>query len=156
VGNQTITIPTTHVLTGFPAAASAFVSALENNRLRIARDLGVTPTELRTLFFIGREVSTTPKSLASYLGVTTGAVTAISQKLVNGGLLHRVAHPGDRRSLYLELTAHGHSVMFTIHDEFDTMLSASTSTLSAAELDAFSAALSAVAVEVRALSTDWR
>jgi DNA-binding MarR family transcriptional regulator len=146
------TADTTHVLTGFPAAASAFVSALEYNRLRIARDLGVTPTELRTLFFIGREMSTTPKGLASYLGMTTGAVTAISQKLVESDLLHRIAHPDDRRSLYLELTPHGHAVMRSIHDEFNSMLSASTTALSPAELDAFTSALATVASEVRTRS----
>jgi DNA-binding MarR family transcriptional regulator len=140
---------TTHVLTGFPAAASAFVSALEHNRLRIARNLGVTPSELRTLFYIGREVSTTPKGLAGYLGMTTGAVTAISQKLVDGNLLHRVAHPDDRRSLYLELTPHGHSVLTSIHEEFNEMLNASTSALSSEELEAFSWALETVAGEVR-------
>ncbi|MGV8969639.1 MAG: MarR family winged helix-turn-helix transcriptional regulator [Microbacteriaceae bacterium] len=141
--------PNSHVLTGFAAAASAFVSSLESNRLRIARDLGVTPTELRTLFYIGREMSSTPKGLAGYLGMTTGAVTAISQKLVESGLLHRVAHPEDRRSLYLELTPHGHSVLLEIHQEFDSMLSASTSALDPAELAVFTATLDSVAKEVR-------
>jgi DNA-binding MarR family transcriptional regulator len=152
MGPTTPTTPTTHILTGFPAAASAFVSALENNRLQIARDLGITPTELRTLFFIGREVSTTPKALAAYLGMTTGAVTAISQKLVDGKHLHRVAHPGDRRSLYLELTPFGHEALHRIHQEFNSMLSASTSHLTPTQLEAFTDALSSVAIEVRGLS----
>jgi DNA-binding MarR family transcriptional regulator len=104
---------------------------------------------LRTLFYIGREVSTTPKALAGYLGMTTGAVTAISQKLVDAEHLHRVAHPDDRRSLYLELTPHGHEVLHRIHEEFNAMLSASTSHLTPAQLEAFTEALSSVAIEVR-------
>ena len=138
-----------HSLTGFPAAASAFVSALDGNRHRIARDAGVTGTELRALFHVAQMVSTTPKELAAYLGMTTGAITAISRRLVELGLFHRVDHPEDRRSLYLELTPRGHEVMAGIHRDFDAMLAASTSSLDAAQLEAFTAALTSVAAEVR-------
>jgi DNA-binding MarR family transcriptional regulator len=141
-----------HVLNGFPAAASDFVSALDGNRQRIARDAGLTGTELRALFFVARTVSTTPKDLAAYLGMTTGAVTAISRRLVEAGLFHRVDHPDDRRSLYLELTPRGHEVMQEIHGEFNEMLAASTSSLTAAQLDAFTSALTSVSTEVRARS----
>jgi DNA-binding MarR family transcriptional regulator len=81
--------------------------------------------------------------------MTTGAVTAISRRLVDMGLLHRIDHPGDRRSLYLELTPHGHDVMGELHREFNDMLSASTAALDAAQLEAFTAALASVAAEVR-------
>ena len=138
-----------HALTGFPAAASRFVSALEANRHRIARDAGVTGTELRALFHIARTVSITPKDLAAYLAMTTGAVTAISRRLVEAELVHRVDHPEDRRSLYLELTPHGHDVMRGIHSDFNEMLSASTNSLSPAQLEAFTSALISVSDEVR-------
>ena len=138
-----------HALSGFPAATSLFVSALEANRRRIAQDAGVTDTELRALFHIARAVSITPKDLAAYLGMTTGAVTAISRRLVDGALLHRVDHPGDRRSLYLELTPRGHEVMGDIHRDFNAMLSKSTRALSPAELEAFTSALLSVSSEVR-------
>ncbi len=140
----------THTLTGFAASATAFVSALEGNRHRIAERAGVTGTELRALFRVAQSVSMTPKELAAYLRMTTGAITAISRRLVDAGLLHRVDHPDDRRSLYLELTPLGHEVMGGIHRDFDAMLSASTSSLSPAELESFSAALASVAAEVRA------
>jgi DNA-binding MarR family transcriptional regulator len=139
-----------HTLTGFAAAATSFVSALDHNRHRIAQDAGVTGTELRALFRVAQSVSITPKELAGYLGMTTGAITAISRRLVDIGLFHRVDHPDDRRSLYLELTPRGHEVMQSIHHDFNAMLTASTTTLSPAELDAFTAALEAVAAEVRA------
>jgi DNA-binding MarR family transcriptional regulator len=138
-----------HVLTGFPAAATAFVSALDANRQRIAEEAGVSATELRALFRVGRSVSITPKELADHLGMTTGAITAIARRLVEADLLHRVDHPGDRRSLYLELTPHGHDVMSGIHRDFSEMLSASTTSLTADQLTAFTAALTSVATEVR-------
>lgn len=142
--------PRAHTLDGFPAAATLFVSALDANRQRIARDAGVTATELRALFMVARSVSITPKDLANHLGVTTGAVTAISRRLVEAKLLHRVDHPDDRRSLYLELTPHGHDVMSGIHHDFSEMLAASTTTLTADQLSAFIDALTSVALEVRA------
>src|SRR5438270_13270964 len=105
---------TAHVLSGFPAAATEFVSALDANRRRIARDAGLSATELRALFHVARVVSITPKQLAAYLEMTTGAVTAIARSLVDAGLLRRVDHPDDRRSLYLELTDAGHARMFQL------------------------------------------
>lgn len=137
------------VLSGLPSAATEFVSALEANRRRIAEDANLTATELRALFHIARIVSITPKDLAAYLELTTGAVTAIARGLVDSGLLHRVDHPDDRRSLYLELTPQGHRRMTQIHDDFDAMISASTAGLDPEELVRFTAALQTVAQEVR-------
>ncbi len=138
-----------HTLTGFPDAATAFVSALEENRRRIAERAGLTATELRALFHVAQVVSITPKDLAAYLGMTTGAVTAISRRLVDVGLLQRIDHPADRRSLYLELAPHGHEVMTEIHRDFKAMLADSTGALSEAELEGFTSALRTVAGEVR-------
>jgi DNA-binding MarR family transcriptional regulator len=138
-----------HVLGGLPAAASAFVAVLESNRQRIARDAGLTSTELRALFYVARVKSTTPKNLATHLGVTTGAVTAISRRLVEAQLLHRVDHPEDRRSLYLELTPEGHATMLQMHGGFSDMLQDATSALSSAELDIFTSALQTVSNQVK-------
>lgn len=138
-----------HRLDGFPAAATEFVSALEANRRKIAGDAGLTLTELRAMFRIAQEVSITPKDLSSYLEVTTGAVTAIARSLIAADLVRRVDHPDDRRSLYLELTEHGHDTMRGIHEDFNAMTAASTSGLSAEQLEQFSAALRTVAREVR-------
>ncbi len=139
-----------HSLTGFAAAAAAFVSAVEGNRQQIAQDAGLSKTELRALFHVAQRVSVTPKELAEYLGMTTGAITAIGRRLVDIGLFRRVDHPADRRSLHLELTAHGHDVMNAIHRDFNAMLTASTDGLDAAQLAAFSATLISVGDEVRA------
>ena len=139
-----------HTLTGFAAAAAAFVSAVDGNRQRIAQDAGLTRTELRALFRVAQLVSVTPKELAEYLSMTTGAITAISRRLVDIGLFTRVDHPADRRSLHLKLTERGHDVMQGIHRDFNAMLTASTSGLDAAQLEAFSTALFSVAREVRA------
>lgn len=138
-----------HVLSGLPSAASEFVSALQANQHQIAQDAGLSGTELRALFHIARVVSITPKNLADHLELTTGAVTAIARRLVEAGLLHRVDHPDDRRSLYLELTPLGHRRITTIHEDFDAMVSSSTIGLDKDEVERFTEALHTVATEVR-------
>lgn len=139
---------TTHSLAGFPHAAVRFVRALERNREKIAMDYGLSPSELRALFWIAEQASVTPKQLAEHMELTTGAITAISTRLVNLGWLERLAHPNDRRSLYLELTVDGHSVVADMHTQFNAMITASTTGLSKKEMAAFEAALLTVAEEV--------
>jgi DNA-binding MarR family transcriptional regulator len=134
-----------HSLAGFPAAAVEFVNVMQRNRERIGQDAGLSASELRALFRVAAEVSVTPKELAGYLDMTTAAVTFISRRLVNSGLLHRVDHPNDRRSLYLELTPLAHEMMLDIHRDFVALLEAATSGLEPGELDSFSATLQSVA-----------
>lgn len=138
----------THVLDGFPATAIRFVRALERNRERIAVDHGLSASDLRALFWIAEHAGVTPKAVATHMEMTTGGITAIANRLVALELLQRVAHPSDRRSLYLELTPEGHKVMRRIHADFNGMISASTSGLTVAELTAFESALQSVAAEV--------
>ncbi|TFD88730.1 MarR family transcriptional regulator [Cryobacterium psychrotolerans] len=106
---------------------------------------GLTASELRALFRVAAEVSVTPKKLAGYLNMTTAAVTFISRRLVDSGLLHRVNNPNDRRSLYLELTPLAHQMMRDVHRDFVALLEAATSDLDRTELDTFSATLQSVA-----------
>ena len=134
-----------HTLDGFPAAAVEFVNVMQHNREKIAKDAGLSATELRALFRVAAEVSVTPKQLAEYLDMTTAAITFISRRLVESDLLHRVDHPNDRRSLYLELTPLAHQMMLDIHRDFVALLEAATNDLAAAELDHFSGTLQTVA-----------
>jgi DNA-binding MarR family transcriptional regulator len=134
-----------HTLDGFPAAAVEFVNVMQHNREMIGKDAGLSPSELRALFRVAAEVSVTPKQLADYLDMTTAAITFISRRLVEAGLLHRVDHPNDRRSLYLELTPLAHDMMLDIHRDFVALLEAATNELAAGELDEFSGRLQSVA-----------
>ncbi len=140
--------PETHSLDGFPAAAIRFVRALERNREKIGTDHGLSPSDLRALFWVAEQGSVTPKALALHMEMTTGGITAITNRLVNQNLLHRIAHPDDRRSLYLELTSEGHDIMREIHTDFKGMIAASTTGLSAKQLVEFENALTTVANEV--------
>ncbi len=137
-----------YALEGFPAAAIRFVRALERNRELIARDQGVSASELSALFHIAEVASTTPKELAHHLEMTTGAITAIASRLVSANLIHRIDHPRDRRSFYLQLTPQGHDVMSRIHSEFRAMIAASTSGLTAEQLADFEVSLRTVSEQI--------
>jgi DNA-binding MarR family transcriptional regulator len=109
----------------FPAPASStandiarqFAAALrtvdlENRRLRaeFGRTAGVTDSEFHAITVISESEAATPKMLANELGLTTGAVTAMLDRLETAGLVRRQPHPSDRRSLVLSLTANGAAV----------------------------------------------
>ncbi len=140
--------PRTHSLSGFPAAAIRFVRALERNREKIAVDHGLSASELRALFWIAEQGTARPKELAQHMEMTTGGITAISQRLVEAGLLDRTADATDRRSLHLQLTPEGHTMMQAMHSDFLGMIAASTTALSPKQLAAFESALTVVADEV--------
>jgi hypothetical protein len=67
-----------HALEGFPVTAIRFVRALERNRENIAISNGLTPSDLRALFWIAEHASMTPKAVAEHMEMTTGAITATS------------------------------------------------------------------------------
>ena len=121
-------------LEGFPEAAIRLQRALERNRHRISESQGLSAMELRALFRVAGERAITPKQLADRLGVTTGAVTGISSRLVAAALVRRVDHPNDRRSIHLELTELGVAAMDRIHDEFLAMVAAATTTTAQSDL----------------------
>jgi DNA-binding MarR family transcriptional regulator len=108
------------------AAGVALVRSIEGLRAHIAAKEQIAPTEMRALARISEAGELTPKHLANGLGLTTGAVTAVADRLVAGGLLARGAHPTDRRSLLLELTPDGQEVIDRISASFsDAMAGAS-------------------------------
>ncbi len=137
-----------HSLGGFPAAALIFLRALDSNRHRIAKEAGVTGSELRALSRVAEAGSITPKELADSMEMTTGAVTAISTRLVDATLMRRVDHPNDRRSLLLELTPWGDEVMKQIYCEFDAALAVVTKDMAEADLRGCSTLLRSAADEL--------
>lgn len=138
-----------HILTGFPDAAIHFQRALEDNRLRIALDHGLSAIELRSLFRIALIGSMTPKQLAEDLSLSSAAITGLSTRLVSSGMLRRVEHPRDRRSLWLELTEAGHTTMAEIHTDFNSMVTDATGELGEQDLEIATASLREVTRAIR-------
>lgn len=108
-----------------PAEISAAVEALSaalveidashrRIRHRLAHDLGFSTGELTAIFLIGSTENCTPKHLAAELDLSTGAITAMVDRLDKAGHVERIAHPTDRRSQLLTLTFRGEEAMDSI------------------------------------------
>ncbi len=66
--------------------------------------LGMSWTEVRTLNFVSRRGSITPTELSAYLGVTSGGVTGIIDRLESSGHIRRTDDRHDRRKIRIEVT----------------------------------------------------
>ena len=134
-----------HSLNGLPGASAEFLRALESIRRSIAIDADLTGSELRAMARIAEIEDITPKALSEFLELTTPAVTAITTGLVDRGLIVRVAHPRDRRSLFLQLTTAGHDVMETTYRSFQNAITVSAEALDAAQTVVLESALGVLA-----------
>ncbi len=70
----------------------------------IARRLGVNDTDLRCLDLLNLRGSVTAGVLAEELGLTTGAVTTVIDRLEKSGYAIRVRSEQDRRTVFIELS----------------------------------------------------
>lgn len=93
-------------------------------RVVFAREQNVSVTELRALSRIVEERTMTPKALAASLELTTGAVTALVDRMVESDLVVRQPHPSDRRSLLLAPTEAGDAMMKRVRASYENVLRA--------------------------------
>ena len=66
--------------------------------------LGINPTDLRCLGVLDRRGAVTATELAREARLTTGATTALIDRLERAGYVRRVRDERDRRRVYVELT----------------------------------------------------
>jgi DNA-binding MarR family transcriptional regulator len=71
-----------------------------------AQRFGVTRTDLRCIEILVRDRRTSPGALGPALGLTSGGVTAMLNRLERQGYLRRGTHPGDGRRVVVEVTDH--------------------------------------------------
>ena len=90
----------------------AMQTEFEDHDAAVCDVLGLNRTDMRVLDFLGRTgdptsfeaVPITAGDLARASGLTTGAVTAVVDRLEKGGWVRRRADPADRRRVVVELT----------------------------------------------------
>ncbi len=74
----------------------------------LAQAAGLTPAQLRVLqIIVGTGGSSTPKALATQMGVSQATVTVLVDKLVARGLVTRVRSSADRRQTNVVVTEKG-------------------------------------------------
>lgn len=72
---------------------------------------GVHENALRALVLIDDTGWSTPTEVAGYLGLTSGAVTNMIDRMTAAGLVERVPNPDDRRGALLRLLPAGDEVV---------------------------------------------
>lgn len=87
----------------------------------VVRDKGLTLPQMHALEILGSHNGLRMKELAQKMGVTTGTLTVLVDRLEKGDMVRRVPHPEDRRSIIVELTDKGHE-LFKEHDELHDQL----------------------------------
>jgi DNA-binding MarR family transcriptional regulator len=70
----------------------------------LSRAVGVSVLEMIALEHMDHEGTVGPSELARRLQLTTGAVTALADRLAESGHLERAPHPTDRRRVMLKRT----------------------------------------------------
>ena len=89
---------------------------------------GLKPAQWEALRYLARanRFSRTPGGLTAYLGLTKGTVSQTLMALERTGLIEKTAHPGDGRSVRLDLTEKGRALlafdgMASIREAFETL-----------------------------------
>jgi DNA-binding MarR family transcriptional regulator len=78
--------------------------AASRHRAAVTRQLGLNDTEAEALAHLARSGGMTPSQLGALLGMTSGGVTALTQRLERAGHVSRQPHPRDKRSSILRAT----------------------------------------------------
>jgi DNA-binding MarR family transcriptional regulator len=88
----------------FGRAVRAYQTAVDNFDQAVADHVGVNRTDARCVDLIDQAGGMTAGELARAAGLTTGAVTAVVDRLEKAGFARRVPDPGDRRRVRIEVT----------------------------------------------------
>ncbi len=88
----------------------------------VVKESGITLPQMHTLAVLGAAGSLRMKELAGRMGITTGALTVLVDRVVRAGLVARKPHEQDRRSIQVSLTPEGEK-HFQEHHKLHTQLS---------------------------------
>ncbi len=110
----------------------------------VVKSSSLSPAQMHTIEIVGHEphgATLRMKDLAKKMGVTTGTLTVMIDRLEQQGLLKRTPHETDRRSYLIALTEKGQG-LFVEHHQYHLRLTEEiTATLSTEEQALFSATL---------------
>lgn len=115
--SQSLTVSLNHAIVEFYEKLSSW----EHD---VVREKGLTLPQVHTLEILGIHKSMQMKELASRMGITTGTLTVLVDRLENKLCVRRRPHESDRRSIIVELTDEG-SALFDEHDRLHMQLTES-------------------------------
>lgn len=109
----------------------------EEAQERAARWQGMHPTDFRCLGYLylkGEPVS--PGDIISHLGLTSGAGTALLDRLESAGYITRSRHPEDRRSVLIVLDTEAAAEPLALHERIRAEYHVGTAEFSDTDLKA--------------------
>lgn len=133
------------------AALVHMIRRAEEAQERAARRQGMHPTDFRCLGYLdlkGAPVS--PGDIISHLGLTSGAGTALLDRLEGAGYIARTRHPEDRRSVLIVLDKEAAAEPLALHERIRAEYHLGTAEFSDADL----AAIARFLKRIEALSAD--
>jgi DNA-binding MarR family transcriptional regulator len=116
-------------------ACREFISAVDVVNQMIAERMGVNRTDHRVLEILNRRGPMTAGDLAHAAHLTTGAVTAVVDRLEGVGFVRRVRDTDDRRRVLIERTLNSTRTAMRYYQPFMVSTFDSMTKYSAAELE---------------------
>ncbi|WP_300672007.1 MarR family transcriptional regulator [Desulfoluna sp.] len=87
----------------------------------VVKESGLSPAQMHAVEIVGHHEKLRMKELANKMGITTGTLTVMVDRLEKKGLVNREPHPTDRRSYIIVLTDLGRE-HFHEHDHMHNLL----------------------------------
>jgi DNA-binding MarR family transcriptional regulator len=94
----------------------------ERFRNNYAKELGLGSSDLVALGHVYNHGPTAPRELGAAMGMTSGTVTALLDRIEKAGFVVRSSNPEDRRSLLINVTPAGRHAMEWVYEQFDAAL----------------------------------
>jgi DNA-binding MarR family transcriptional regulator len=91
-------------------AVTRFYEKLSDWEESVAEQVGLSPRQCHAVSELGGSGRVRMKPLSERLGVTTGTLTVMADRLQKLGMVRRAEDPDDKRAFNLELTAEGDAV----------------------------------------------
>lgn len=92
-----------------------FYEKLSSWEQAVVRDSPITLPQMHTLEILGQQSPLRMKELAAKMGITTGTLTVNVDRLEKQGLVERIPHETDRRSILVALTEAGQELFREHH-----------------------------------------
>ena len=87
-----------------------------------ARSLQLGPSDVIVLGHLYNSGPLTPRELSQRMGMTSGTMTALLDRVAKAGFLTRNDNPEDRRSILITATPAGQHAMEWIYEQFDAVI----------------------------------
>jgi len=131
---------------------------LENDRFdaSVARAHDVSLAEMKAIAHIQAEGELTPRQLGERLSLSSGAVTALVDRLERGGWVERTPHPSDRRSVVVRMSEQSMEAAARIYLPYSEALARTAAKLPAATRKALAGFLNGAADIAAARAREWR